>query len=157
MLEDPREIHTKSLFSKELLKDGRPGFVEGDVVEIQWRNSRISPYGWWKGIVKASYLNPALLVGFPNGKRMADNIQFSPEHEEGILIEFTHFPVNSRWRYMVCSLLGYEQESQLGFIGGIRLVECQHHVEGWNALLPTSTENALAAHIEANLPQDDDE
>jgi hypothetical protein len=42
--EDPRVLHSSSMFNAPVSNDGRPAFVEGDEIEIQWRSSRLSSY-----------------------------------------------------------------------------------------------------------------
>ena len=42
--EDPRVMHTTSMFDYPLTSDGRPAFVPDDEIEIQWRSNRLSPY-----------------------------------------------------------------------------------------------------------------
>jgi hypothetical protein len=42
--EDPRVLHSTTMFDTPLTRDGRPGFAEGDEIEVQWRSNRLSPY-----------------------------------------------------------------------------------------------------------------
>lgn len=156
IIDDPRSLYSRGVFNTPMLKDGRPAFFSGDEVEIQWRNfTKTAPFGWWKGIVASTYMNPELL--FPTDSLLeAPNNRFAPDIEAGILVRFPHFPQNSPWSFMTCSMFGCELESVLGFIGGIRHIKCQHHKEAWESLFPESLRNALIEHRSANLVPDDD-
>jgi hypothetical protein len=143
MNEDPRALYSRALFELPLTSDGRPALLPGEEVEVQWKPTRNSEYGWWRGFVITSFnvetFNTNSSIHLPN-----DII--SPGDTEGALILFNHFPPDSSWRHFLCSLLGQEKESALGYVGGIRLVKSSSDSKQWQDLFPISEASALRSH-----------
>ena len=151
--EDPRSLHSSSIFSLPLSSDGRPFLKPGTEVEMQWRMTRFNEYSWWRGIVVSSYIRPNLLFRVSLASDL-ENVPFETEmRDEGVLIEFSHFPINSSWRFVVVSQFGLEVENRgLGFNGGIRVVSCLFHQRQWSTLFDL-TMNRINA--QASLELDD--
>jgi hypothetical protein len=88
--------------------------------------------------VVGSYLNPELLFK-TDSKLTVPNRQFHVEVEEGIAVIFPHYPPESQWSSLVVSMFGIENRTdQLGFIGGIKMIECQVHTIIWDYWFPIS-------------------
>ena len=86
-----------------------------------------------------SYLNPDLTFR-TDSKIIIPNTQFHPEVEEGIAVVFPHYPPESQWSSLVVSMIGIENRTdQLGYIGGIKGIECQVHTIIWDYWFPISS------------------
>ncbi|KAI8927548.1 hypothetical protein BC831DRAFT_451846 [Entophlyctis helioformis] len=64
--QDPREIFSQEVLSMPHTIDGRPCFNLGDEVEIQWRNSNHTAFGFWRGFVSQMYVHTHDLVIYSN-------------------------------------------------------------------------------------------
>ena len=174
--EDPRSLHSSEMFKLELSTDGRPLLHPGTEVEVQWRMSRATPYSWWRGFVRGSFLDPSLCFDVATPSTMS--IPTSPSspnpsssrilpnnplpgggREEGILVEFPQFPPSSTWRFVIVSLLGLEVENfdGLGFLGGIRKVVCTADSRKWAKLFDISMEEIQRNEAEGHAPQGEED
>jgi hypothetical protein len=90
-----------------LTNDGRPAYRRGDDVEIQWRSQSSTEFAWWKGIVIQNFMSLEFL--YPtNSSIELPNLAFSDHVEQGILIHFPQYPLDSPWSTVVISNFGNE-------------------------------------------------
>ncbi|KAI8894908.1 hypothetical protein BC833DRAFT_603156 [Globomyces pollinis-pini] len=139
---DPRELYTRSLFTTPLTDDGRPAFYIGQEVEIQWRTSILEGYLWWKGIVRNNYMHAGLTRAVDSGVSIP-NIPSDDETDFSyILVEFPQYPEESPWRYVHVSPFGVEEFLEgLGYVGGIRPINCLCHKMLWKLRFPRAVLN----------------
>jgi hypothetical protein len=175
ILEDARALHSREMFSLPLSTDGRPLFHPGTEVEIQWRMSRVTAYSWWRGFVRASFLDSSLcfhVASTPSRSNLSSTARSRSRdlpndplqaagggREEGILVEFPQFPPNSAWRFVIVSLLGLEVENfnGLGFLGGIRPVSCASDSRKWASVFEITMMQIQNDQQVVEQDNDDDE
>jgi hypothetical protein len=130
---DPRELVTRDLFSMETSRDGRPVFIPGEEVEIQWKGHITNEYGWWRGFVVGSYIDPSLQQIVNEDGIELSNEPLGDGSEEGIQVLFPQYPILSPWATSIVSLFGIPRETEGAcWTGGIRKVKCKSHSLLWD-------------------------
>jgi hypothetical protein len=140
---DCRELYSQDIFNMPISKDGRPCFLKGDHVEVQWRANSNTEYAWWKGRVVQNFMKEEYLEENDDGIEFP-NIPFSDDIDQGILVHFPHYPLNSPWSTVVASNFGNECLNDNGLVGGIRKVECVWHAFQWDLFMGDSIKSIAA-------------
>ncbi|KAJ3299974.1 hypothetical protein HK104_005467 [Borealophlyctis nickersoniae] len=125
---DTRELYARELFGTAL-ENGRPSFLPGEEVEVQWKFRLSGEWAWWRGIV-GSVRGGGWAGDNDDDDGGDDQVPF------GILVVFPHYPPGSIWDSVVASCNGLMElnppgSGSLGYVGGVKRVKCLAHRALW--------------------------